>query len=303
MRKYRVATRLVVLLGMVAIVYFNLYEKKAGQLGAEPEIAQSYVLSAYDLVLHQENKPMLFEGEIEGGLWSLRIFALSLSDPLAFVTSTVTSRKINSTLLVSTLIPLALVLVFGRFFCSWMCPYSLFSEAGAGLRKILRRVGLEYFSFDLPRPTAKAYLALSLLLGASLSVPLTHLLYPPRLFTEAVYHLVITGTVTAGVFFLVFLWMGEVVFSPHLFCRRICPGGALMSILGRFRVWRVESPSPLCDSCRICDYACPYHLTPSEGKLTAECDNCGLCMDVCDDRNKHALHFTLKWPWQKERAA
>jgi ferredoxin-type protein NapH len=303
MRKYRNATRLAVLLGMVAIVYFNLYEKKAGQLGAEQEISDSFILSAYDQVLHQENKPMLFEGEIEGGLWSLRVFALSLSDPLAFVSSTVTSRTINSTLLLSTLIPLALVLVFGRFFCSWICPYSLFAEAGTGLRKILRRVGLEYFSFDLPKATAKTYLGLSLLLGALASVPLTHLLYPPRLLTEAVYHLIITGTITAGVFFLVFLWMGEVVFSPHLFCRRICPGGALMSILGRFRVWRVERPSPMCDSCRICDLACPYNLEPSEGNLSAECDNCGLCMDVCDDRTRHALHYVLKWPWQKDRAA
>jgi ferredoxin-type protein NapH len=285
---------------MVGIVYFNLYEKKAGQLGAEQEIADSYVLSAYDLVLHQENKPMLFQGEIEGGLWSLRIFALSLSDPLAFVSSTVTSKRVNTTLLWSILIPLALVVLGGRFFCSWVCPYSLFAELGSDLRSVLRRVGLEYFSFDLPKPTAKVYLGLSLLLGAVLSVPLTHLLYPPRLLTEAVYHLIITGTVTAGVFFLVFLWLGEVVFSPHLFCRRICPGGALMTILGRFRVWRVERTSPMCDSCRICDYACPYLLKPSEGELTAECDNCGLCMDVCDDRNKHALQYALKLPWQKD---
>ncbi len=301
MRRYRNVTRISVLVLMVFLVYLNRYEKKAGQLGAEQEISDSIVLSAMDRVLAAENKPMLFRGDFEGGLWSLRIFALSLSDPLAFVTSTTAARTISLTLLLSVLLPTVFILIGGRFFCSWICPYSLFAEAGTGLRGILRRVGLEYFTFDLPRPTAKMFLALSVILGAILAVPVASLIYPPRLITEGVYHLVLTGTVTAGVVFLIFLWLGEVVFSPHLFCRRVCPGGALFTLMGRYRLWRVERVDSLCDSCALCNRVCPDDLDPAAGEFPGECDNCGLCMDVCDGRDQHALRYVWRWPGRRSR--
>ena len=60
MRKYRVITRCLVIFLMTALVYYNLYEKKAGQIGAEHEIEGSVVLTFYDSVFGDENKPMLF---------------------------------------------------------------------------------------------------------------------------------------------------------------------------------------------------------------------------------------------------
>ena len=67
MRRYRNVTRISVLVLMVFLVYLNLYEKKAGQLGAEQEIKESVVLSALNRVLADENKPMLFRGDFEPG--------------------------------------------------------------------------------------------------------------------------------------------------------------------------------------------------------------------------------------------
>jgi ferredoxin-type protein NapH len=277
---------------MIALVYFNLYEKKAGQLGAEEEITESTVLSAYHAVCAEENQPMLFRGDLEGGLWSFRIFALSLSDPLAFVTSSISSLTINQTLLISILIPLLMVLVLGRFFCAWICPYSLLAEAGKGITRILRRLGLDYFRFDLPRHSARFYLIMSLILGAVVSLPITTLIYPPRIFTEAIYHLVVSGMITSGLIFLIFLWLGEMIFSPHLFCRRLCPGGALMSLLGRWRFWRVKQIELACDKCGVCSPVCPYKLNPAQGVFPGECDNCGLCIDACRGNDRLALEYS-----------
>ncbi len=292
MRKWRNLSRVAVVLGMVALVYFNLYEKKAGQLGADDEIAESVVLSAYDAVFAEENKPMLFEGDIEGGLWSLRVFTLSLSDPLAFVAASASSLSIDATLLISILIPLILVLALGRSFCSWICPYSLLAEAGKGITRILHRLGLDYFRFDLPRHSALLYLIISLIGGAILSLPITTLIYPPRIITEAIYHLVVSGMITSGMIFLIFLWLGEMIFSPHLFCRRLCPGGALMSLLGHWRYWRVKRIESACDLCGVCNPACPHNLKPAQGFFPAECDNCGLCIDACRGNDRAALEFT-----------
>ncbi len=207
MRKYRIFSRLLVLILMVALVYYNLYEKKAGQIGSEFEIEESTVLTMYDFVFGDINKPMLFEGDFEGGLWSFRFFMLSMSDPLAFLTSTVAALEFNLTLFLSILIPLGLTLLFGRFFCSWICPYSLFAELGNSVRKVLAKFGIEYFKFDLPKHTSQFYLVISLLLGAIISIPITTLIYPPRIFTEAIYHLILSGFITSGLIFIIFLWL------------------------------------------------------------------------------------------------
>lgn len=293
MRKWRNLSRLLVILGMVALVYFNLYEKKVGQLGSEEEISQSVVLSLYDNLLKDDNQPMLFRGDIEGGLWSLRIYSFSLSDPLAFLSASAASTGIDLTLFLSILIPLLILILFGRSFCSWICPYSLLAEAGRGITRILHKVGIDYFNFDLPRHSAYFYLILSLILGAILGIPITTLIYPPRVITEGIYHLVVSSMISTGLIFIIFLWLGEVIFSPHLFCRRVCPGGALFSILGRFRVLRIKKNIRNCDMCGVCNPACPYTLNPALGQFPGECDNCGLCIDACRDNERDALNY--KW--------
>ncbi len=276
---------------MVLLVYSNLYEKKAGQLGAEREIEESVVLSAYDFAFGGENKPMLFRGHFEGGLWSFKVLGLSLSDPLAFVVSSFTSFTVDYGLLFSIIIPVVLLLVLGRYFCSWVCPYSLFAEAGKGLTEYLKRFGIEYFNIDLPRQSSLFFLVISIVLGAVISIPIAVLIYPPRLITEGVYHIVITGAITWGLLFLIILWSAEILFSPHLFCRRICPGGALFSIIGKWRFLRIKRVEAKCDMCGLCNPACPYDLVPAKGEFPGECDNCGLCIDACDSTQKNALVY------------
>lgn len=55
---------------------------------------------------------------------------------------------------------------------------------------------------------------------------------------RGIYHLIISGMVTSWLIFITTLWLGEILVSPHLFCRRLCPGGAL------FRLGRCLSGSP-----------------------------------------------------------
>jgi ferredoxin-type protein NapH len=292
MRKYRNASRIAVIILMLLLVYFNLYEKKAGQLGAEKEIENSLILTAYDAVFGSENKPMLFRGHLEGGLWSFKIYGLSFSDPLAFIASIVTSLSMNLELLISIIIPALLIILLGRYFCSWICPYSLFAEAGNGIARILKKFGVEYFNFDLPKRSGQFFLVISMILGAIISIPITVMIYPPRILTEGIYHIVVAGVITWGVLFLVIMWLGEIVLSPHLFCRRICPGGALFSIIGKWRFWNVKRMINRCDNCGICNPSCPYHLQPAEGIFPGECDNCGLCIDACEKIHKNALVYT-----------
>ena len=73
-------------------------------------------------------------------------------DPLVALTTALSSHALHHTLLWS--LPLiVLTLVFGRFFCSWMCPMGVLHHALGFLgrkRKVLQRV-----QQNAPRPSHK----------------------------------------------------------------------------------------------------------------------------------------------------
>jgi Pyruvate/2-oxoacid:ferredoxin oxidoreductase delta subunit len=87
------------------------------------------------------------------------------------------------------------------------------------------------------------------------------------------------------------LLLCELILCERLWCKCLCPGGALLAWLSRFRTLRVEHNPAACTACGACDLACPYDLAPSEGELDGECDNCGRCVEVCND---DALEFSFK---------
>ena len=84
-----------------------------------------------------------------------------------------------------------------------------------------------------------------------------------------------------GVLFIAGVLLLELLFVRRLWCRCLCPGGAVYSILGRVRLLRIRRNRSKCIDCLNCDDVCPYHLEPSHAELGGECDNCGQCKAAC----------------------
>jgi len=62
---------------------------------------------------------------IKGTFYSIDFGDIAIADPLAIFQAIMSSKTINIVMLASLAIPILLMLLLGRVWCSWMCPYYL----------------------------------------------------------------------------------------------------------------------------------------------------------------------------------
>ncbi len=237
--------------------------------------------------------------EFQGSPWSARIGSLSLTDPLAAVESASAAKAIPKVLLVGLIVPILITLLLGRVFCAWVCPMTLFFDLAAKIRALLPK-WLEIKPLDVKVWDGSKYvlLAVGALLALVSGVALLNYIYPPAIigreahfFVSAVFDRAEDGKtgfalvgLTGGSVLLVALLAIEVLVAPRVWCKSLCPGGAIYSLLGRFRLLRIRRTVDACIDCHICDRECPRGMLPMTDQTASECDNCGVCIDVCPTR-------------------
>ena len=104
-----------------------------------------------------------------------------------------------------------------------------------------------------------------------------------------------TGFQTAwfiGILFLGILFLNRI--RPRFWCRVLCPLGALLGLLGRFSVLRLEKDETACTHCGRCTALCQGAASPEPGETwqPAECVLCFNCFNACPE---DALRFRLAW--------
>lgn len=227
---------------------------------------------------------------IKGNTWSGTLFGVKLSDPLAVLGQVAATLQIYWPLLMTLLIPVIATVVLGRFYCGWICPATLLYELNDILLRVLRRSGVRLGGrhWDL----RIKYLVL--VVGAGLSVSMGTVvfsaIYPPAIVgREIQYWITWNGLGTGSAFFVITL-LFDLLVTRRGFCRYLCPGGALYSLLGRFRLVRIQRLPPRCNDCTLCNKECQFALDPMRDGFGQECNNCSACIAVCPTR---ALTFRL----------
>ncbi|MEE8311851.1 MAG: 4Fe-4S binding protein [Candidatus Binatia bacterium] len=250
---------------------------------------------------------------MRGGAWSAQIGRLSMTDPLAVAEAVVATRRVPWVLVAGLLVPLAVTLLLGRVFCSWICPMGLLLEMSDKLRRVLRFLELHPRNLLAARSTKYVLLATGLLLAFLLSMPVLGYVYPPAILSRELHDLVFNvfdraelgrfGVSLQGLswmmLIIVVIVVVEVTVSRRWWCRYVCPGGALYSLIGHARPVRVKLYSKECTQCALCVAVCPMGLNPMYDQMGTECDNCGVCISACDD---DALGYALDGPLVKRAA-
>ena len=120
---------------------------------------QTYVAAhAYDLLAPSEQRlydvmealtspftddPASDLDAVKGNTWSGTFWGLRLSDPLAAAGQTAAGLSVHWPFLLSALIPVVLTMVFGRFFCGWICPSTFIYELNTNFAAWLGWAGVK----------------------------------------------------------------------------------------------------------------------------------------------------------------
>lgn len=228
---------------------------------------------------------------IKGTTWSGTFWGLQLSDPLAAVGQIAAGMNLYAPFLLTALIPLILTLVFGRFFCGWICPATLLYELNTNLAAWLHRAGFKIGNRRFDLRLKYLVLAVGLVLSAISGVVLVAAIYPPAVIGREAYYAIALGGFGAGSVFMVMTLLFDLLVARRGFCRYLCPGGALYSLLGRYRLFRIQRVVEDCNDCAKCNAVCEFGLDPLRDGFGQECNNCSACIAVCPT---DAMTFKLK---------
>ncbi len=230
-------------------------------------------------------------GAVKGNTWSATLWGLKLSDPLAVAGQTAAGLSIHWPFWLTALIPVGLTMFLGRFYCGWICPATFLYELNTNLAAWLHWAGFKTGSRRFDKRIKYAVLAGGLVLSAAGGSVLVAAIYPPAIIGRELYYVVALGGFGAGMVFFLATLLFDLLVSRRGFCRYLCPGGALYSLIGRYRLLRIRRIVEACNDCAKCNAVCEFELDPLRDGFGQECNNCTACMAICPT---DALTFVIR---------
>ncbi len=217
------------------------------------------------------------------------------ADPLIALGSLLASQVLFSGLVLALVI-VGLTLIFGRVFCSWICPLGILNHVMSALPSVLKRRARMLSNEWRPIYQTKYYILIALLVLAAFGVLQVGLLDPIALVVRSFAVSVLPGLQKAGlplyatqptflggwlIGLLLLVILGANRFVMRLWCRMLCPLGALLGALARHSLFRIHKEPSKCLSCHKCSEACHGACDPHGSIRVSDCVMCLNCLTAC----------------------
>ena len=200
-----------------------------------------------------------------GLFYTVKIFDLQLGALLqkVFIDFSITALILLSLILITTFL-------FGRLYCSALCPLGILQElAGIFKKKNSGRQKNFFFKYII------AAIVFGTLAGGT--VYLLRLAEPYTYFGSAF-------TLSAVGLIAVIAIITVVFVKDRFFCTNLCPVGTILGLISKFSINKIYLEKENCVSCGICGNICPAGCINSKEKIIDNeiCIKCLKCLNVCD---------------------
>lgn len=228
--------------------------------------------------------------------------------------------SLNVIILVSLVL---LTFVFGRVYCSSICPMGIFQDIVAWLSKKVKRKKRYTYSpaKTILRWTTLLLVLVAFLFGFTFLVGLldpygaygriaTHLFRPVYLagnnllesiftqfnnytfFRVGIYSLSVFST-----FIALFTLVGVGLLAwrnGRTYCNTLCPVGTVLGFINRYSLFKVQFDNEKCNSCGLCAMKCKASCIDSKKLIVdySRCINCFNCVEAC---KRDAMHYKTIW--------
>jgi uncharacterized protein with FMN-binding domain/Pyruvate/2-oxoacid:ferredoxin oxidoreductase delta subunit len=202
-----------------------------------------------------------------------------------------------------TVLLLLVTILFGRFFCGYLCAFGSLSDG-------MTFIGHDLFGLKTRMPEKVdqilKYMKYAVLLAFFIAFFFT--LTPMgdwdpwssfgTLFTipmSAENYKTAFTTLLPGTLILLAILIVE-IFYQRFFCRYLCPMGALFSLASLLRITKIKKERSHCGICRICANACPMGIPTYKYDVikSGECIDCLECALSCPRSNPEVTPLPKK---------
>ncbi|WP_303834429.1 FMN-binding protein [Ruminococcus flavefaciens] len=183
-----------------------------------------------------------------------------------------------------------ITLVWGRFFCGFICSFGAMQDLLNSIGKLIP------FKVKVPEKADKwlkllkyAVLAFVAVGVWGFSVTGDTVWSPWAVFGIYSSHSGWSSLkyfLTLGGALLLLIIIGS-LFIERFFCRYLCPLGALFSLVARFRIYSLNRKPEKCGNCKLCTAKCSMSipLYKYDKVRSGECINCMKCTSICPNEN------------------
>lgn len=223
---------------------------------------------------------------LEGALTASRFAGFHLIDLNSALQVMLAHKHVIRNLLIGTLtVALLWILLGGRTFCSWVCPYHLLAEWAEKLHMYLAKKKL-VSDQNIRRELRSVFWVVFAVLAVATGYTVFEAISPTGILSRALIYG--PGLALLWVFALLVF---EVFFSRRAWCRYVCPIGLTYGVVGIVSPLRVKYTLKDCFHEGDCRKVClvPHVLetvikgraVDTEVPIGPDCTRCGLCVDAC----------------------
>lgn len=196
----------------------------------------------------------------------------------------------------------AVTLIFGRVYCSTVCPTGVLMDAVSMIFSKRRR----HYSYSSPRPLVRVSVLMIVVICAICGfVFVPDAMNPYRAYSRIVVACArpmavgLAGLLVAAVTLALIAWVAAK--RGRLICNTVCPVGTILGTVSRNALFHPDVDTDLCVNCGRCADVCPSECIDLTSHVVdaSRCVVCFDCMDACPAgaityrRGRHQLSLPM----------